>query len=80
MKSHQNLIAGEWIGSQMFANTNPSNTNDVIGEYASASAADAEQAIAAANEAAFGWARLGLLERHAVLKKTADEIVSRCVV
>ncbi|THA60549.1 aldehyde dehydrogenase family protein, partial [Ensifer adhaerens] len=49
MTLHQNLIAGEWVGgSEAFRNINPSNTNDVVGEYARASAEDARAAIAAA--------------------------------
>ncbi|NRP23294.1 hypothetical protein LPJGGPFB_06564 [Ensifer adhaerens] len=35
---HSNLIDGEWIdGNDMVRNINPSDTNDVIGEYARAS-------------------------------------------
>ena len=37
---HQNLIAGEWVGGSGVANINPSNTNDVVGEYARASRAE----------------------------------------
>jgi acyl-CoA reductase-like NAD-dependent aldehyde dehydrogenase len=77
MTIRQNLIAGEWVGTEAFANVNPSNTNDVVGEYASASAAEVKQAIAAAKKAAPAWARSGLLERHAVLKKAAEEITAR---
>ena len=32
---HQNLIDGEWVGGDgVGANINPSNTNDVVGDYA----------------------------------------------
>ncbi|MDX0134532.1 aldehyde dehydrogenase family protein, partial [Sinorhizobium meliloti] len=44
---HRNLIAGEWVGGDGVANINPSNTDDVVGEYARASAEDAKAAIAA---------------------------------
>ncbi|WEX74448.1 aldehyde dehydrogenase family protein [Sinorhizobium numidicum] len=77
MTLHQNLIAGEWVGSDGVANVNPSNTNDVIGEYARATADDASAAIAAAKAAFPAWSRSGILERHAILKKTADEILAR---
>lgn len=77
MTIHKNLIAGEWVGSDAVANINPSNTNDVIGEYARASADDAKTAIAAAKAAFPAWSRSGILERHAILKKTADEIMAR---
>ncbi|MCD2183736.1 aldehyde dehydrogenase family protein [Rhizobium sp. GN54] len=75
---HRNLIAGEWTaGEDTIENINPSNTNDVVGEYARASADDAKAAIAAAKAAFPGWSRSGILERHAILKKTADEILAR---
>ncbi|NOV20203.1 aldehyde dehydrogenase family protein [Ensifer adhaerens] len=74
---HQNLIAGEWVGGDGVANINPSNTNDVVGEYARASAEDARAAIAAAKAAFPAWSRSGILERHAILRKTADEILAR---
>ncbi|WP_425987303.1 aldehyde dehydrogenase family protein [Ensifer sp. R-19] len=77
MTLHQNLIAGEWIGGDGVANINPSNTNDVVGEYARASAEDARAAIAAAKAAFPAWSRSGILERHAILRKTADEILAR---
>jgi acyl-CoA reductase-like NAD-dependent aldehyde dehydrogenase len=77
MTIHQNLIAGEWVGSDAIKNINPSNTNDVVGEYARASAEDAKNAIAAAKAAFPAWSRSGILERHAILRKTADEILAR---
>ncbi len=77
MTIHQNLINGEWIGADTSKNINPSDTNEVVGLYAQASADDAKQAIAAAKAAFPVWSRSGILERHAILKKTADEILAR---
>jgi acyl-CoA reductase-like NAD-dependent aldehyde dehydrogenase len=77
MTLHQNLIAGEWVGTDGVENINPSNTNEVVGVYARASADDAKNAIAAAKAAFPAWSRSGILERHAILKKTADEILAR---
>ncbi|MGX5721854.1 aldehyde dehydrogenase family protein [Shinella zoogloeoides] len=77
MTIHQNLIAGEWVGSEAIKNVNPSNTDDVVGEYARASAEDTKAAIAAAKAAFPAWSRSGILERHAILRKTADEIIAR---
>ncbi|WP_426231687.1 aldehyde dehydrogenase family protein [Pararhizobium sp. DWP3-4] len=77
MTLHQNLIAGEWVGSNGVENINPSNTKEIVGLYASASADDAKTAIAAAKAAFPAWSRSGILERHAILKKTADEILAR---
>lgn len=73
----KNLIDGEWLGEAGSRNINPSNTNDVVGEYASAGPEEATQAIAAAKAAFPAWSRSGPLARHAVLKKTSDEIMAR---
>ncbi|TPI71438.1 aldehyde dehydrogenase family protein [Mesorhizobium sp. B3-1-3] len=73
----KNLIDGEWLGEAGSRNINPSNTNDVLGEYASAGPEQAKQAIAAAKAAFPAWSRSGPLARHAVLKKTSDEIMAR---
>jgi NAD-dependent aldehyde dehydrogenases len=77
MTIYQNLIAGEWVGSDASSNISPSDTNDVVGSYAQGSAEDAKQAIAAAKAAFPKWSQSGILERHAILKKTADEILAR---
>ena len=77
MTIHQNLIAGEWVGSDAVKNINPSNTGDVVGEYARASVEDTRAAIAAAKAALPAWSRSGILERHAILRKAADEILAR---
>ena len=56
MTMQQNFIAGEWSAGDAGApSINPSNTNDVIGEYARASTADAERAIVAARAAFAAW-------------------------
>ncbi|MEO1250166.1 MAG: aldehyde dehydrogenase family protein [Pseudomonadota bacterium] len=77
MALHQNLIDGEWVGGEAIININPSNTENVVGEYARATVEDTKTAIAAAKEAAPAWSRSGLLERHGILRKAADEILAR---
>src|SRR5688500_891266 len=74
---HRNLIGGEWVEGEGVANVNPSDTNETIGHYARASAEDAGRAIAAAKAAFPAWSRSGPLERHAALRKAADEIMAR---
>jgi len=74
---HKNLIDGEWVGSDGAENINPSNINEVVGVYARASAEETKQAIAAAKAAFPAWSRSGILERHAILSKTSQEILAR---
>jgi alpha-ketoglutaric semialdehyde dehydrogenase len=74
---HKNLINGEWIGTDGAENINPSNTNEVVGLYARATADETRTAIAAAKAAFPAWSRSGLLERWGVLSKTAHEIFAR---
>lgn len=55
---YSNRIDGTWVDSDTHTrNINPSDTNDVIGEYARASKQDTEQAIQAARAAFPGWSR-----------------------
>ncbi|MGQ5717295.1 aldehyde dehydrogenase family protein [Pseudochrobactrum asaccharolyticum] len=77
MTLHKNLINGEWVGGEAIPNISPSDTNDVVGEYARATQADALSAIAAAKAAFPAWSRSGIMERHAILRKTSDEILAR---
>ncbi|MEM9145942.1 MAG: aldehyde dehydrogenase family protein [Pseudomonadota bacterium] len=58
-------------------NINPSDTGDVIAHHAEAGAAEAKRAIAAARNAAHGWARSGPLERQGVLARAAAELSAR---
>jgi acyl-CoA reductase-like NAD-dependent aldehyde dehydrogenase len=74
---HKNLIDGEWVGSDGVENINPSNINEVVGVYARATVEETKQAIAAAKAAFPAWSRSGILERHAILSKTAQEILAR---
>ena len=73
-----NFIAGEWVvGDGVSRNVNPSNTNDVIGEYARASAAQVETAVAAAKAAFPAWSRSTPQERHDILLRASTEILAR---
>lgn len=73
-----NYIAGEWVeGASVTRNVNPSNTDDVIGEFAQASAAQLDTAVNAARAALPAWARSTVQERHDVLLKVSLEIAAR---
>ncbi|MGJ4921134.1 aldehyde dehydrogenase family protein [Bradyrhizobium sp. HKCCYLRH2060] len=74
----KNFIAGEWVdGSGVTRNINPSNTNDVVGEYAKADKAQTEKAVAAAKAAFPAWSRSTPQERYDALNKISAEILSR---
>jgi acyl-CoA reductase-like NAD-dependent aldehyde dehydrogenase len=78
MTHARNFIAGEWIAAaDTTPDINPSNTNDVIGHFPTASAAEAERAIAAARDAFPAWSRTTPQERHDVLKRVGDELMAR---
>jgi aldehyde dehydrogenase (NAD+) len=73
-----NFIAGEWVaGGDASENRNPSNTDDVVGIYAQASAADAARAVAAARAAFPAWSRTSPQVRADILETAAAEILAR---
>jgi len=75
---HKNFIAGEWVdGAGVSRNVNPSDTNDIVGEYAQADADQAGEAIRAAHEAFPAWARTTPQERHDILSRASAEILGR---
>ena len=74
----QNYIGGSWAPAAAAApNVNPSNTSDVIAEYARAQPAEAEAAIAAGKAAFPAYSRSTPQERYEALKKISDEILAR---
>src|SRR5580692_7071334 len=78
MGAHQNFIAGEWVdGLSVTRDINPSNTNDLVGEYAQADAAQTNAAIEAAHAAFLAWSRTTPQERHDILLRASSEILAR---
>src|SRR5512140_2545181 len=74
----KNFIGGEWVdGSGITKNINPSNTNDLVGEYAKADKAQTEKAIAAAKAAFPAWAHSTPQQRYDALNKISLEIIAR---
>ena len=78
MKPFANLIGGEWVHvDQARPNINPSDTNDVIGEYASATEQDVADALAAARAAQPAWWRTTAQAKADLLHKVAAELFAR---
>jgi alpha-ketoglutaric semialdehyde dehydrogenase len=78
MTEGRNYIAGEWVAAaDTSPDRNPSNTDDVLGLYPQASAADAERAIEAARDAFPAWSRSTPQLRHDILKRIGDELLAR---
>src|SRR5881275_1865407 len=74
----KNLIAGEWVESTRTSrNINPSDTRDLVGEYAQAGADDARQAIAAATRAQPAWGLSTPQQRFDILDAAGAEILAR---
>jgi alpha-ketoglutaric semialdehyde dehydrogenase len=74
----KNLINGEWLdGHSVSRNINPSDTRDVVGEYAQADAAQAELAITAATTAFPAWSLSTPQQRFDILDAVGTEILAR---
>ena len=78
MKQHPHLIGGEWkAGALSRANVNPSNPNEIIGEFADADAGHVDLAVQAARQAAHAWAGSTPQQRFDVLDTIGSEILAR---
>ena len=76
LKPH--LIGGAWVeGTDAQDDINPSDLSDVVGTYARADRALAEQAIAAAKAAFPAWSRSTPQQRFDLLDAVGDEILKR---
>ncbi len=68
----RNYINGEYVDSEYFENRNPANTDEVVGLFGKATAADVARAAEAAQAAFPGWANMAAPARGALLFKVAD--------
>ena len=74
----KNLIGGEWVaGPTAGRNVNPSDTRDVVGEFAQAEAEQVREAIEAAVAAAPAWGLSTPQQRFDVLDSAGTEILAR---
>lgn len=73
-----NFVNGRWVSTEATRpNLNPADTNDVIGEFAESTAADATAAIDAAQQAQAGWDEIGPIDRAGFLSRAAVVINDR---
>ena len=75
--SHSNLINGQWVAEAFRPNINPSDTSDVVGEYAQATREQAGEAVQVARAAAPAWGRASALTRAELLDVVGREILAR---
>jgi acyl-CoA reductase-like NAD-dependent aldehyde dehydrogenase len=77
-QSNKNYIGGAWAeGAKIADDINPSDTNDVVGQYAYADAGQANAAVMAAKDAFLAWSRSSIQLRHDILKRVGDEVLAR---
>ncbi len=78
MTVRQNFIDGQWVpGERAAPDINPSNTADVVGEYAQAGPGEVDAAIAAAAAAFPAWAHGNVQVRADTLDRIGTEILAR---
>lgn len=74
----KNYIAGEWIdGVAVNRNVNPSDTDDIVGEYARADAQQTAMAVDAAFEAQWVWRKLTAEDRADAMDRIGSELLAR---
>ncbi|MHA6880043.1 aldehyde dehydrogenase family protein [Ralstonia pseudosolanacearum] len=78
MTQFQNFIGGQWTAAEVSApNVNPSDTDDVIGAFAQASAAQTQDAIACARAAFRAWSHSTPQQRFDLLDQVGSTILAR---
>ena len=78
MSEHKNYINSEWIGSvEVNHNINPSNIDDIVGDYSRADAKCTLEAIAAAGAAFKSWKTATSQVRSDILDRIGTEILVR---
>jgi aldehyde dehydrogenase (NAD+) len=78
MTQTSNYIGGQWVaGEDNIPNINPSDTRETIGEFAQASTAQVEEAIASAEAAQITWAGSGLEQRYNILMAIGTALMDR---
>lgn len=74
----KNYIGGQWVSAESVStNRNPSNINDIVGEFSQADLAQTQAAIQAARDAFPAWAMFPIQERSNILARASAEILAR---
>jgi acyl-CoA reductase-like NAD-dependent aldehyde dehydrogenase len=77
-KTFPNLIGGEELHTpDRNRNINPSNTADVVGEYARGTSADVHRAVAVAREAFKSWSQTTPQQRFDVLDRAGSDVLAK---
>jgi aldehyde dehydrogenase (NAD+) len=77
-KQHPNLIGGAWTEAERHSpDINPSNLDDIVGDFAQGSAADVDRAIAAARTAQPAWRKATAQTRGDLLDKIGEKLLAR---
>lgn len=78
MTEFKNLIGGEWVaGAEVTRNINPSDTTDVVGDYALADGAATERAIDSGAAAFPAWSRSTPQQRFDILDAVGTALLAR---
>ncbi|HEV2836887.1 MAG TPA: aldehyde dehydrogenase family protein, partial [Pyrinomonadaceae bacterium] len=78
VKTYQNYINGEWVGSQsgeMFENINPADTRDIVGRFPLSTSDDVNAAVNAAQGAFDRWRNTPAPKRAEVLFKLGEILI-----
>lgn len=77
VEEFKNFIDGEWIAAssgEWLDNTNPADTDDIVGRFPASTAGDAERAVRAAQAAFAGWRKTPVSARAKMLNLAADHL------
>lgn len=76
--AQHNLIAGQWTsGPDTIENRSPSDTSDLIGDFAQASGEQLDATLETARQAQVVWGRSGIERRYSVLMSIGNELMAR---
>jgi len=74
----RNFIDGRWRDAELSLTThNPSDLDEMVGQYAPAGLAEAEEALAAARRAQPGWRAFNMQARADILRRVGDALYAR---